>query len=122
MTKAVRGAIQVRQNDWTSIHEASQRLISEILRTNGINRDSIISILFSVTEDLDAGNPATGLRKAGFVETPLFCVQEARVQGGMPRIIRVLLTFECEAQRKLNAVYLDGAESLRPDIAFGSPQ
>jgi len=122
MTKAVRGAIQVRQNDWTSIHDAATRLVSEILTANGIDREKIISIIFSVTEDLDAANPATGLRKAGFVETPLFCVQEARVKGGMPRIIRTLITFEGPAGRKVTAVYRDGAESLRPDIVFGAPQ
>jgi chorismate mutase len=119
MTRAVRGAIQVGQNTWTSIHEAAVRLVSEILNANTISRENIISIMFSVTEDLDAGNPATGLRKAGFVETPLFCVQEARVQGGMLRVIRALVTFEGDARRKVTAIYLDGAESLRPDLASG---
>ncbi|HTP60403.1 MAG TPA: chorismate mutase, partial [Spirochaetia bacterium] len=104
---------------WTSIHDAATRLLSEVLEINAISRENIISIMFSVTEDLDAGNPATGVRKAGFTETPLFCVQEASVKGGMPRIIRALVTFDGPAGRKVTAVYLDGAESLRPDIAFG---
>jgi len=122
MTKAVRGAIQVGRNDWTSIHDAATRLVSEVLTANAINREDIISIMFSVTEDLDAANPATGLRKAGFGETPLFCLQEARVNGGMPRIIRALVTFDGPTGRKVTAVYLDGAQSLRPDLALGGPQ
>ncbi len=122
MTKAVRGAIQVKQNDTRAIHEAALRLVSEILKVNAIPQQQIISILFSLTVDLDAGNPATGLREAGFAETPLFCVQEAHVQDSMPRVIRTLLTFEGDAQKNPIAVYLGGAESLRPDIAPGRPR
>ena len=120
MTKAVRGAIQVGQNDKRSIHSAALRLVSEILKANAISLERIISIMFSLTVDLDAGNPATGLREAGFVETPLFCVQEAAVEGGMARVIRTLVTFDGAARRKVTAIYLDGAESLRPDISQGS--
>jgi chorismate mutase len=119
MTRAVRGAIQVGVNERGFIHGAALRLTGEILKVNGIRRQDIISIIFSMTGDLDAGNPATGLREAGFVETPLFCVQEARIEGGMARVIRALLTFEGKARQKAIAVYLDGAESLRPDIAAG---
>ena len=117
MTKAVRGAIQVTQNGKRAIYEASQRLVSEILKANEILPQAIISIIFSQTVDLDAGYPATGLREVGFADTPLFCVQEANVRDSMPRVIRVLVSFEGEAQRKPSAVYLDGAELLRPDIA-----
>ena len=118
MTKAVRGAIQVGRNERLAIHQAAQRLIGEILDGNQIRGEDIISILFSMTGDLDAGNPATGLREGGFLETPLFCVQEAKVEGGMKRIIRALVTFEGKGRRKAVAVYLDGAEALRPDISL----
>lgn len=117
MTKAVRGAIQVAENERRAIHEAALKLTGEILKVNGISPQEIISIIFSLTGDLDAGNPATGLREAGFVETPLFCAQEARIDGGMPRVIRALVTFEARKRRTGVAVYLDGAEALRPDIA-----
>jgi chorismate mutase len=119
MTKAVRGAIQVRHNDKRAIYEASQRLVSEVLKANAISLQDIISIIFSQTVDLDAGYPATGLREVGFAETPLFCVQEARVEDSMPRVIRVLVTFEGEAQKKPSAIYMEGAESLRSDIIPG---
>ena len=52
----------------------------------------IISVLFSVTKDLTKANPATGLRAHGFSDTPLFCLQEADIEGAEPRIVRVLLT------------------------------
>ncbi len=122
MTKAVRGAIQVEKNERRVIYEASLRLAGEILKANAIRPRDIVSIVFSLTGDLDAGNPATGLREAGFAETPLFCVQEASVDGGMARVIRVLVTYNGKAARKAVAVYLDGAEALRPDMALERPQ
>jgi chorismate mutase len=119
MVKAVRGAIAVRADERTLIHEAATRLVSELMRANGIEERDIISIVFSLTIDLSTGNPATGLRQAGFAETPLFCAQEARVEGGMARVIRALLTFEARRRRAPIPVYLDGAETLRPDLGAG---
>jgi chorismate mutase len=122
MVFAVRGAIQVRTNTETDIADASARLVREMCGKNAIAEDEIVSIVFSVTEELTAGNPAAGLRRVGFSETPLFCVQEARWEGGMPRVIRVLLTAESEnrtgreAGRETSHIYLDGAEALRPDL------
>ena len=119
MTRAVRGAIKAAENERRAIHAAGVRLMREIMRSNAIRIEDVVSVMFSLTNDLDAGNPATGLREAGFAETPLFCVQEARVEGSMPGIIRALVTFECEPDRKITAVYLDGAEALRPDLDPG---
>ena len=122
MTRAVRGAILAKKNERSAIYEAAVRLAREITSANEIRDEDIVSILFSLTDDLDAGNPAAALREVGFVETPLFCVQEAKVEGGMAKVIRVLLTFNGDSDRKPVAVYLDGAEALRPDIAWGRKQ
>ena len=116
MTKAVRGAIQVSDNAAAAIEESAARLVGEVLRRNGIAENQLVSVLFSVTEDLTAANPATGLRKTGFGETPLFCVQEARMEGAMPRVIRVLVTWDALERRAIVPVYLDGAAQLRPDL------
>jgi chorismate mutase len=116
MTRAVRGAIQVPENAAASIEQASIRLVREVLRANGIAENHLVSILFSLTDDLTAANPATGLRRDGFGETPLFCTQEAKVDGAMPRVIRVLVTWDSLERRVAVPVYLDGAESLRPDL------
>jgi len=74
-----------------------------------------------MTEDLTAANPATGLRRTGFSATPLFCTQEARVDGALPRVIRVLVTYEAPEGAVPVPVYLDGAEGLRPDLAGRAP-
>ncbi len=122
MTRAVRGAIQVPENSAPAIERAGTRLVTEILRQNEIAEDHIVSILFSMTEDLSAANPATGLRRTGFSTTPLFCAQEARVDGALPRVIRALVTYEAEAGRAPLPVYLDGAERLRPDLGDTTAQ
>jgi chorismate mutase len=116
MTRAVRGAIQVSGNTASSIEQAGTKLVKEILRANGIAENQIVSIVFSLTEDLTAANPATGLRRTGFASTPLLCTQEARIDGAMPRVIRVLVTWDSLERRVPTPVYLDGAEVLRPDL------
>jgi chorismate mutase len=125
MVIAVRGAIQVGENSRQSIAGASSRLVTEMCERNGLTEEAIVSIVFSVTEDLTAENPAGALRRHGFSKTPLFCVQEAKVEGAMPRVIRVLLTAETAAggerggvgsARRTVHVYLDGAGALRPDL------
>ncbi len=123
MVVAVRGAIQVGENSRQSIADASSRLVKEMCARNGLSEEAVVSIVFSITEDLTAENPAGALRRHGFSNTPLFCVQEAKVDGAMPRVIRVLLTAETAVAREQGAggrravhVYLDGAGALRPDL------
>ena len=127
MQAAVRGAVQVSENGRVAIWDASARLVGEIMKINSIREEDIVSIVFSLTEDLTKGNPAAGLRRMGFADVPLFCLQEARMVGGMPRVIRVLLSFEAPhrgwwkrlARRRPVPVYLDGAVKLRPDLDQG---
>ncbi len=125
MTRAVRGAIQVESDTREAIHAAGSRLVHAVLEANGLAESDLVSLVFSLTVDLSSGNPATGLRASGFAEVPLFCVQEASVKGSMPRVIRLLATFEAPASWKATgracaeAVYLDGARALRPDVSKG---
>jgi chorismate mutase len=120
MTRAVRGAIQVGNNSRDAIEHSTVRLVNEVLRANVIAEQRIVSIIFSLTEDLTAANPATSIRREGFAGTPLFCTQEPRVDGSMARVIRVLVTFESPDQRETVPVYLDGAEALRADLSHGT--
>mgnify|MGYP003310769793 CR=1 FL=1 len=116
MTLAVRGAIQVSSNDADDIQKSGYRLLETVLSVNKVSCEDIVSIIFSVTPDLTRGNPATAVRGAGYTDTPLFCVQEALVDGQPGRIIRMLLTYRGGRDRKPCPVYLDGAEVLRPDL------
>lgn len=116
VTKAVRGAIKVEDNRAMLIQEASIRLMKELITRNSIAEMDVVSIIFSITKDLTRLNPATSLRSIGFHEIPLFCVQEAFIEGQHSGIIRVLLTFNADEEKTPQPVYLNGAEILRPDL------
>lgn len=116
MVVAVRGAIRVRANDKQAIHAAAVKLAREIVARNQIAIERIISVICSLTPDLSAANPATGLRLDQFGEIPLFCVQEAAVEGQMGRVVRLLVTYDAPRRGRPQPVYLDGAQRLRPDL------
>ena len=118
MLVAVRGAIRVGKNEKAAIHEAALSLAGEMVARNGIGVERIISILCSLTEDLDAANPATALRLDRFGNVPLFCVQEAAVEGQMTSLVRMLITYDATRPGPPEPVYLNGAERLRPDLGL----
>lgn len=119
MVFAVRGAIGVEKNTAQDLSGAVQRLVSDLCRANGLSEDEIVSIVFSQTRDLTAGNPAACLREIGYADTPLFCTQEPEYPDSLPQILRVLLTFRATAKVSPRPVYLGRAAELRPDIHHG---
>lgn len=113
--KALRGATQCK-NDPRDITCQVGALYDELLVRNGLSEPDLVSIIFSVTADLDALNPAAALRQYGRAEeTALFALQEAVVAGGLERTIRVLIHCYMEESAAVWHVYRNGAETLRPD-------
>jgi chorismate mutase len=113
---AVRGAIQVKEDDPKAISLAVVKMFEALLDKNALKEDDIACILFTQTGDLRSKNPAASLRQGGYAaNVPLFCMAEAEVDGMMSRVIRVLLLLK-ETKTNLLPVYLDGAEKLRPDL------
>ncbi|MCR5045981.1 MAG: chorismate mutase [Treponema sp.] len=115
---AIRGAI-FAENTKESIQEKAVKVFNEIVKRNGIQSQDIVSLHWTLTKDLDVMNPATALRLGNPLidvsEIPLFCSQEAFIQGGRPKVIRIMLTAYME--KKPEHVFLDGAEVLRPDFS-----
>ncbi len=116
MVVSVRGAVQIEENSAPAIAKGAQELVLGIMRENGITEDSLISVQFSQTKDLDAANPASALRKIGFTQVPLWCVQEAYIVGGMERVLRLMLTLNWEGVELPQPLFLGGAKALRPDL------
>jgi len=111
---AVRGAVCC-VNTTESVSTEVPLLYAEILSRNSITEEDIVSVLFSVTGDITVMNPATALRAAGMASSvPLLACTEQYFVGGLPRVIRVLLTFYGTV--KPVPVYRNGAEVLRPDL------
>ena len=93
------------------------KLLGAILERNGIEHDDLISILFTVTDDLRSVFPAEAARRMGMGDVPLLCAREIPVAGAMPSVVRVLVHFHtARSLGDVVHVYLDGAEKLRDDL------
>ena len=51
--RAIRGAIQVDADDRDAILEGTAELVAEVMSRNDLTTDDVISVLFTVTLDLD---------------------------------------------------------------------
>ncbi len=108
---AIRGAASA-ENSVQSIRENTMSMLNALLTKNNIAPSDIVSLVFSLTKDLTALNPATVARmQCGFTETALFCVQEAVTDGAPDGIIRVLAF--AESNRKPVNVYLGKTAQLK---------
>lgn len=119
--RAARGAIAVEQDTAETVCDATSRLLSSVLERNEVATDDLISILFTVTDDLRSAFPAEAARRMGLGRVPLLCAREIPVAGSMPRVVRLLLHFHTErGLADIVHVYLDGAEALRDDLDAGT--
>lgn len=119
--RGIRGAITVEANQEAAVRDATRRLLGEIVRANDVESDEIAAIIFTATPDLNAAFPAEAARQLGWQAVPLMSAIEMNVPGALPRCIRVLMLWNTpRAQGEIVHVYLDGAETLRPDLTSKS--
>jgi chorismate mutase len=117
MVRAIRGAITVSKNDSEEILQATSELLTRIVEDNSIDKEDIISAVFTVTKDLNAAFPAVAARRLGWTDIALTSVNEMEVPGSLSMCIRVLLHFNTDKKNSdLRYVYLREAVRLRPDI------
>ena len=117
---SIRGAITVKENNVKEIKIAMSKLINELFKQNKLDESKIINIVFTVTDDLDAINPATVVREEFKLDlTPMLCVQEMKVKNGLPRCIRIMINaYTTLSKDNVKHVYLGEAENLRPDLGI----
>ena len=113
---ALRGANSVETNDAQAILDATDELMRELMARNQLEADSLVSVIFTVTPDLDAEFPAVAARRLGLDTVPLLCAQEIAVPGALPRVIRVLLHYYAPDGHRPRHVYLREASTLRTDL------
>jgi chorismate mutase len=113
---ALRGAAQCI-NAAEDIRRQVSLLYDSLLKKNNLAEDDIVSVIFSLTSDLDALNPAAALRQTGRAGAlALFAAQEAETADvTLPRVLRVLVHCYLPEGSKPCHVYQNGAEILRPD-------
>lgn len=118
--RGVRGAITAKENTPQAIITASQTLLRGLVEANNISSQDVASIIFTTTPDLDAVSPAKAARQMGWHEVALLCTQEMRVEGALPRCIRILIHWNTEKEaHEIVHLYLGEAQKLRPDRLAG---
>jgi len=113
---ALRGAVQVDRNESESILGGTEELLRELVSRNGLEAESMVSCIFTTTDDLDAEFPAVAARKLGLGSVPLLCAREIAVPGSMPRVVRVMLHAYAPAGTAPVHAYLGEARKLRSDL------
>jgi len=115
--RAIRGATTVENNCRDEIINETKELLQKIVEENGVDQEDMISIIFSVTKDLDAAFPAVAARQLGWTSIALMCTNEIDVPGSVRKCIRVLMHINTDKRNsEIKHVYLKGAKDLRPDL------
>lgn len=113
---ALRGANSVERNEAQAILDATDELIHELMERNALHAESMVSVIFTLTDDLNAEFPAVAARRLGLDRVPLLCAREVPVPGSLPRVIRVLAHYYAPEDHVPRHVYLGEARSLRADL------
>ena len=114
---AWRGATTARENTAAAIHQAVSELLDALLTRNQLQPRHLISVVFTVTTDLDALFPASVARcRPGWEAVALLDTQQMHVQGNLGRCIRLLAHGWLPEGRTPRHAYLREAVSLRPDL------
>ncbi|RWZ60270.1 chorismate mutase [Halobacillus fulvus] len=118
MIRGIRGATTVENNQADEIIEHSIEMMQDLIDKNDVEPEQVVSVLFTVTEDLNDAFPAKALRSLeGWTYVPVMCMQEIPVPGSLERCVRVMVTVETDqSQHEVSHIYHYEAKQLRPDL------
>ena len=117
--RGVRGAIPVASNTKTDILNAANKLLTALINENNIIANDIASAIFTTTPDLNAEYPALAARKLGWTNVALLCGHEMAIPHGLKNCLRILIHWNTnKSPEEIVHVYIDEAQSLRPDLYF----
>jgi len=115
--RGIRGATTVEHNDREEILAATTELLQLLISRNELRAEDVASVIFTVTEDLDAEFPALAARYLGWTEVALICTREIPVPGSLGKCIRILLHVNTtRSAAEIQHVYIRGAVNLRPTL------
>ncbi|HSP46687.1 MAG TPA: chorismate mutase [Clostridiaceae bacterium] len=115
MMTALRGATTVENDTPDEIRMRTLELYDRLMEANTLEPERIISVVFSVTEDIQSAYPGMFLRlERGLTETALMHFNEMKVTGSLQKCIRIMIHYEGKTPKAM--VYLHGATILRPDL------
>ncbi|HLQ97509.1 MAG TPA: chorismate mutase [Candidatus Dormibacteraeota bacterium] len=118
MTRGVRGATTVAQNEATLILENTRTLVEEMIKKNSITPENVSHVFISVTNDINAGFPARSVREIpGWSLVPVMCMKEIEVPNSLEKCIRIMMVIRTDKdQDEINHIFLNDAIQLRPDL------
>ena len=109
----IRGAIATVENTENDILKSTKELFNTIVENNNLDISKIVSVIFTVTNDLDAAFPAKALRELGHHQLSAIDTKAPNVVNDLEGCIRVLVTYKDEIE--VTHTYLGEAKNLRPD-------
>jgi chorismate mutase len=116
--RGIRGAIQLDQDTPDEMISAVSELLTQMLTSNQLETEDLISIIFTATPDLTSEFPALAARKIGLGNVPLLCSVEIDVPQALPKVVRILLHAHLDRSlADIKHIYLRGATALRKDLA-----
>lgn len=118
MTRGLRGATTVNENEATEILTNTKLLVAEMVKENGVKPENISHVFISVTDDVNAVFPARALREfSGWTYVPVMCMREIDVPNSLEKCIRVMMVLRTNKnQDELIHIYHNEAVKLRPDL------
>lgn len=116
---AIRGATTVESNTKEEILKETSNLMQTIIKENNLDTDDMISMCFTMTNDLDAVYPAVAVRDIlNITDIPMLNYEEKYIQGSLRKCIRVMIYIESNKTKKdVKHIYLNKAKELRKDLA-----
>jgi chorismate mutase len=120
--RAIRGATTASENSERAVREVVTELLDELEEHNLFNPEQIVSVIFSVTRDLDAIFPAAIARKRPQWDSiPLLDLQHMHVPNDLKYCIRLLVHINLPVSHpEVYHPYLRNARYLRPDWSGAS--
>ena len=114
---AIRGATTIPENSVDAVQVAVTELLDDFEMHNPVLPSDIVSVMFSVTRDIDAVFPAAIARqRPNWDIVPLMDVQHMYVEGSLPMCIRFLIhVYMPIDHQSVHHPYLRNAQKLRPD-------
>jgi chorismate mutase len=114
--RAIRGATTVAENTVEAMREAVIELLDELEKRNHLHPTDMISVTFSVTQDLDVIFPAAIARsRPCWDNVAMLDVQQMHVKGSLERCVRFLVHAYLPPSEPIHHIYLRHAANLRPD-------
>ena len=117
ITKGIRGAITADENSPEAIESATLEILDALVQENKIDKKNISHVIFTLTQDLNAGFPAKFAREnLAWNDVAMMCFHELDVPEALRKCLRVLVVLNCDEDFVPKHVYLKGAKILRPDV------